>query len=110
VLASLGTRQSRIRATVARTSKGEHPAFGERENTYRNGSIDGTLSRRRQLANDLPAIGHEQMFASTYFAEVFAQPILQLPNPDSLHAINVAPCGYIVNAAAEEVLRFCAEM
>jgi hypothetical protein len=43
------------------------------------------------------AIDHEQMFASTYFAEVFAQPILQLPNPDSLHTINVAPCGHIGN-------------
>jgi hypothetical protein len=68
------------------------------------------LSRRRQLANDLPAIGHEQMFASTYFAEVFAQPIFQLPNPDSLHGINVAPCGYIVNRSGSGgVLRFCAE-
>lgn len=67
---------------------------------------------RCELHHDFPTIGDEHALAGANMASVFTQPILQLADVDGLHALNVAPCGYIVNAAERtrprgRLLRYC---
>jgi hypothetical protein len=54
--------------------------------------MSGCEARRglAQLGYDLTVIGHEDLFAVPHEAQVLAQPVLQLADPNSAHAGIVA--------------------
>lgn len=55
------------------------------------------LSWRAQFGHDLPAVRDNNCLSGPNLSHILTEAILQLAQTDSLHALNVATRGHIVN-------------